>query len=130
MPKLVWVAWMSRWNMPSPTHAYATGVFSDIEKAREAGMAEEHMRGGKYEFQHCPTWVDMEDDRGSSPLPPLVCVEPGTKIWVAWVLAHKRCHFVGAFSSREKAEETGHVFYPGWRVEVCDFAVDEVDEEE
>lgn len=135
---LVWVAWMSRWNATTPTSACSVGLFSSPEKAEEEGQRYHNWRGGKYTYQFCGEHVDDAPPKGS--LSSLA--EPGTKLWVASV-EHRlkfeedqnetlvnqpktRVHFVGVFSSPEKAQSLSSELYPGWEVLVEPFVVDEV----
>ena len=116
---IVWVAWMSRWGEHSPTHAYAEGVFADIYDAKAAGTKEESYRGGKYMFQHCPAIIDnIELDIDN-----MLVIEPIeiNQVYVASV-SRANCrasivHFLGCFSSHEKAVEYGNEMYPGWKVD-------------
>lgn len=124
---ILWVAWMSRWGEPAPTHAYSAGIFDDCEAAREAGQEESSYRGGKYEFQHSPCHVDMIDldvelfgvnpeDLIGPPTPKQVYLcsvtHPGVGRYA------NRHHLVGIFRDPRRAEEVAGILYPGWKVEL------------
>lgn len=114
---ILWVGWMSRWGEPSPTHAYATGVYDCPEAARKAGDAESFYRGGKYEFQHSPSAVDSIDiyplDFEEGEIPSKVIV---ASVSFGGEEGKGRCHFLGVFSSEEKAAEVARVMYPNWEL--------------
>lgn len=117
---ILWVAWMSRWGEPTPTHAYSAGIFDSPHAAREAGGKESSYRGGKYEFQHAPCHVDMLDEvlnlDPSFPIPKGVYLcsvtHPGLGRY------SDRCHLVGLFRDPRRAKEVAETLYPGWKVEV------------
>jgi len=129
---LVWVAWMSRYGEPSPTHAYAVGVCSSPEEARALGEAEARARGVKYVFQHCPASLDMQKLEGSRDTAQMLAQvdvqisrpASGRRVFVASGEAHGRVHFLGVFSSTEGASRMGGVLYPGWSVQTQAFVVD------
>lgn len=116
-PALLWVSWMSRWNEPCPSHAYPSGVFSDIEAAEAEGKKEEQYRGGKYSCQHCPTYLD-------STKTPRRLKLPGRKVYIASVQGFGRVHFLGVFSLKRLAKQVGAVQYPGWKVITVKATVD------
>ena len=113
---IIWVAWMSRWGEPSPENAYAKGVYSDPDRAREVGEAESLYRGQKYEFQHCPAYLDMKRPSLNTD-EPAVPAHAGKHVYVAWVSNFGRCHFLGVFRFKEGAIEAARNMYPGWKVE-------------
>jgi hypothetical protein len=114
---IVWVAWMSRWGEPGPTHAYAAGVFDDPHEARLAGEQEAQYRGGKYIFQHCPSWLDLKHPPAQH-----ASVQEVKEVYVAWVQKKidteysTRVHFLGCFYSVDVANQVGMELYPGWKV--------------
>lgn len=126
VPCLLWVAWMSRWDQPFPTNAYAVGVYDCPGAAEEAGKAEEQYRGLKYGFQHSPCTIDMID----APFPRLKdAPEPPSTVLVCSVfhpgLGHhdERWHLVGLFSSHERATHAAGTLYPAWNIHIVEFEV-------
>ena len=113
-PKLCWVAWMARWNEPAPENGYTVGVFSDMAAAQDAGERASASRGRKYEFQHCPAHLDLI--RATPETLTFEELANGTEVYVASVTGWGRCHFLGVFSSPERAVEAGAAMYFKWTV--------------
>lgn len=128
---ILWVSWMSRWGEPSPTHAYAVGVFDDPDVAQAEGEVESQWRGGKYQFQHSPSHVNLPDEnldytpKGPAPKKVLVCSvkHPGVGKF------NDIHHFVGVFTSEERAREVAGIIYPNWEVVLEGFEVNKKPDE-
>lgn len=126
---IVWVAWMSRWNEPSPDHAYAVGVYDDPYIAKKNGELEASFRGGKYSYQHTPAYVDMVGPPRSNMLAEPNIIDSVLVAWVTsineyWSAADNITHFLGCFTSIERAEEYKNKLYPGWKLYTRGFKVE------
>lgn len=128
---ILWVAWMSRWNEPFPTHAYAVGVFDTPGAADEAGEKESSYRGRKYGFQHSPCHLDMLDiDIDATGLG-----EPPTQVFLCSVThpgfgRHaERRHLVGLFTTYERAHAVAGTLYPVWDIVIEEWPVTRTAEE-
>lgn len=127
---ILWVGWMSRWGEPSPSHAYATGVYDCPDAAREAGDAESSYRVGKYEFQHSPCSVDLAEissDEEVGDIPSRVVVASVSR--EVKNREKSRCHFLGVFSDEETAAEVAKEMYPNWSLSAEWFEVTRSEED-
>lgn len=113
---LVWVIWMARWNMASPDHGYCLGLAHSPDEARERGKAESINRGGKYEAQHAPCYVDDITVDGLED----TTIKPGS-YYVASVGRHKSNgtrveHLLGVYTRQDRAYAARDHLYPGWEM--------------
>lgn len=60
---LYWVTWMTRWGKSSPNHAYPASIHDSPEGAEKAGKEETQYRGGKYQYQFSPSYVNLGIDQ-------------------------------------------------------------------
>lgn len=135
---ILWVAWMSRWGEPSPTHGYSKGVYTTPDKAADVGQRESAYRGGKYVCQHSPCHLNMQwnPDHFDMPLeqkyPEFVFVASvyhlGSNVLLSdFSESHphlfSRTHLLGVFTTEKLAEEFAKILYPGWNLQLAKFVV-------